>query len=159
MSKVIVKKVPGFSDYSVSSNGDVISHKFGKEKVLAPSTSTGYKKVSLVNPDGESVNFQVHRLVALTFLKNPKDYYIVNHIDGDKMNNKLSNLEWTDRKSNAQHYEKVIKPKNVKARTERAQNDIMSRLKIISHAHSACAGNFELFQTIVDAALKGCKGI
>ena len=85
MSKVIFKKIRGYSDYSVSSKGEVISHKFGKEKVLVPSTTTGYKKVSLVNSEGVPNTFQVHRLVAQAFIKNPKKLPIVNHINGDKL--------------------------------------------------------------------------
>jgi len=154
MSKVISKRVSGFSNYSVTNEGEVISHKFGKNRVLSTSTTTGYHQVTLVSDDGVSKGFQVHRLVASTFLKNPKKHHIVNHIDGDKLNNTLVNLEWTDRKSNAQHYEAVIKPKNIKAKTEKKQNDLVARLNLINYATTACTSP-EMFQTMVLAALDG----
>ena len=156
--KTTVKSISGFSDYFVTKTGDIISCKFGKEKVLSPSTTTGYKKVSL-SKDGKSYNFQVHRLVATTFIKNPNKLTIVNHKDGDKLNCALSNLEWVTRSDNAKHYEREIKPKNKKVKIEKVQNDMVARLKIIAHAESACTGNPELFFSIVKTALTGLKGI
>lgn len=47
--------------------------------------------------------FSVHRLVALTYLPNPKKYAQVNHKDGDRLNNNVSNLEWCNQKQNSQH--------------------------------------------------------
>lgn len=64
----------------------------------------GYKKVRLSNGDGSRKVFSVHRLVLETFLPNiNSDKLQVNHIDGDKTNNKLSNLEWVTCKENIQH--------------------------------------------------------
>lgn len=64
----------------------------------------GYKKVRLSNGDGSRKVFSVHRLVLETFSPNPNsDKLQVNHIDGDKINNSLSNLEWVTCKENIQH--------------------------------------------------------
>lgn len=46
---------------------------------------------------------KAHRLVAQTFIPNPNNFEIVNHIDGDKLNNHVENLEWCDRSRNAIH--------------------------------------------------------
>lgn len=159
MSKVIFKKIRGYSDYSVSSKGEVISHKFGKEKVLVPSTTTGYKKVSLVNSEGVPNTFQVHRLVAQAFIKNPKKLPIVNHINGDKLDCKLSNLEWVTRGGNAEHYEKFIKPKNIKQKTEKANKEILGRLRLIDFAKNNFSDDNKLFQVVVNVALDGVKGL
>jgi len=157
MKKSQVKRITGFSDYGVTKDGQVISYRRNSEGVaLTPSTSNGYEKVSLQGKKGKG-NFQVHRLVAMMFLRKKKNCNIVNHIDGDKLNNKFSNLEWTTRSGNAQHYEKTIAPKYKADRKQKKHDDLTTRLSIISYAQSACTSNPELFQSIVATALHGVK--
>lgn len=67
----------------------------------------GYEQVSL-NLDGDVKLHLVHRLVAQAFLPNPNNFPEVNHIDGNKSNNILSNLEWTTRQGNALHGTRVL---------------------------------------------------
>jgi len=97
------KAIPlkGFSHYTVSKDGRVSSLKTGK--ILKPHlTSSGYHTVCLSAGSGNSKTVRVHRLVALTYIdKSNKKHNVVNHKDGDKTNNKLSNLEWTDAKGNS----------------------------------------------------------
>lgn len=52
---------------------------------------------------GKNKNIRVHRCVAETFIYNPNGYEIVNHIDGNKQNNRLDNLEWCSREYNYRH--------------------------------------------------------
>ena len=74
-----------------------------KEKLLSlTNTSTGYKKVELVK-DGKRKGFKVHRLVAQAFIPNPDEKPQVNHIDGDKTNNYVDNLEWATASENSIH--------------------------------------------------------
>jgi len=64
----------------------------------------GYKKVRLSNGDGSRKVFSVHRLILETFEPNPNSANLqVNHKDGDKTNNSLSNLEWVTCKENINH--------------------------------------------------------
>lgn len=64
----------------------------------------GYIRVGLTRNDGKSKSYKVHRLVLLTFLPNPNsDTLQVNHIDGNKENNTLKNLEWVTCQENIEH--------------------------------------------------------
>ena len=82
-----------------------------KERLLKPSnTSTGYKKVELCK-DGKRKSFKVHRLVAIAFIPNPDNKPEVNHIDGNKINNNIDNLEWVTSSENSIHaYETGLSP-------------------------------------------------
>lgn len=88
--------------YEVSNTGLIISLKRGGRKVMKGSLdSYGYLLVSL-NLNGEKTH-KIHRLVALTFIPNPENKKEVNHLDGDKTNNNVSNLEWSTYEENMQH--------------------------------------------------------
>ena len=87
--------------YYITPQGDVVN---AKGKTLAPTINkkTGYKTVSLWrNNIGSSKT--IHRLVALTYLTNPNNLPEVNHIDGNKLNNHVDNLEWVTRSENMIH--------------------------------------------------------
>ena len=148
--KILVEKIRGFSDYTISSDGIVTSHKFGKTTVLSPSTTTGYEKVTLSNGKIKK-NQQVHRLVAQAFLDKPKGKNIVNHIDGNKLNNALSNLEWTNHKGNSKHYSTKLAKKQGVVRKQKKEEDLKTRLSIVDFAYRACTNNPELFQSIYAA--------
>jgi hypothetical protein len=53
--------------------------------------------------NGNRVVRYIHRLVAISFIDNPQNYKEVNHIDGDKTNNRVDNLEWVSRSMNMKH--------------------------------------------------------
>lgn len=87
------------SDYSISSTGVIKSTKQGKQKILNQRISKdGYYIVDLRRTlregEHEKKTFKVHRLIAMAFLPNPKGFKYVNHIDGNKLNNNVCNLEW-----------------------------------------------------------------
>lgn len=99
--RIEFRNIPGMEYYSVSRDGDVKSNRRGK--LLTPQVDKGgYVRVHL-SFDGEDLCAQVHRLVALTYLPNPENKAAVNHKDGDKKNNRVSNLEWATYSENMQH--------------------------------------------------------
>ena len=100
----IVKDVIGYEKlYSIDNSGNVYSKR--TNKILSQGTDTnGYKFVILCN-NGKRKCKRIHRLVAEAFL--PNNFYTeVNHIDENKSNNSVENLEWCDRKYNCNYRNK-----------------------------------------------------
>lgn len=100
--KEIWKEVNGYEGlYQVSTFGRVKSLK--RNIILSQIKGTGgYRMVNLYENKKRSKKL-VHRLVAQEFIENPTDKEQVNHIDGNKSNNYLSNLEWATRSENVKH--------------------------------------------------------
>ncbi len=99
----IWKDIPGFPDYQASSLGRIRSQKSGVWKVLrlTPHSKTGYLVVSL-RLGGKYFARSVHRLIAVAFLGRANGLD-VNHIDGNKHNNSLQNIEYLSRGDNHRH--------------------------------------------------------
>jgi len=95
------KSIKGYEGiYEVSDCGNLRNEKTGK--VLLKKNSKGYLAIDLYK-NGERKSLKVHRLVAQAFIKNPDNLPQVNHVDGKKMNNYRSNLEWNSPKQNVRH--------------------------------------------------------
>lgn len=88
--------------YEVSDTGIVRGVKSGKTLKYAY-TYNGYRRVSIYR-DAKKKTVMVHRLVAMSFLGlPPSEHYQINHKDGDKTNNTVSNLEWCTPSENVKH--------------------------------------------------------
>jgi hypothetical protein len=101
------RNIKGFSGYLVSNTGLVKSlpgryKKSKKPYLLKPWVCAGYRIVQLGDRYEKNV-IKVHRLVAMAFIPNPSKKKEVNHKDGNKLNNHVSNLEWCTRAENAAH--------------------------------------------------------
>lgn len=103
MTKEVWKPVDGFEDYFVSNQGRIKSTKYAVEKILKPiPTKTGYMEVNLMK-NGYRKHFRVHRLVAKAFIPNPLEKPEINHIDYNRKNNAVWNLEWVNKSENNLH--------------------------------------------------------
>ena len=87
--------------YSISSEGRVRNDETNKMKSM-DATSDGYHKVDLYS-NGKRTSVRVHRLVAEAFIPNPNELPQINHIDGNKENNNVKNLEWVNNSQNMIH--------------------------------------------------------
>lgn len=96
----IWKHIPNCHKYDVSNFGRVK----GPKGILKPTVSNwGYDRIRIIDNTGEKKSFRVHRLVAQAFIPNPDNKPEVNHLDGDKQNNAMWNLEWATAAENKNH--------------------------------------------------------
>lgn len=89
------------SGYLISSNGKVFSKK--SNKIKSQHLSRGYWQVGLTDNLHKNVTIKTHRLVARLFCFGFKGGLVVNHIDGNKLNNDYKNLEWVTHEQNLNH--------------------------------------------------------
>jgi hypothetical protein len=87
--------------YAATKDGHIFSY-YLKGFLSLKTDKDGYLGVCL-QKDGVKKHFQVHRLVAITYLDNPKELPTINHIDGNKSNNNVDNLEWNSIADNIRH--------------------------------------------------------
>lgn len=107
--KEVWKSIKGYEGaYMISNTGKVMSLPRQGVKGNAPKirmlslTIDGYVKVRLIY-NGKDETHRVHRLVAEAFIDNPEGKETVNHIDGNKQNNNVLNLEWSNRSEQMVH--------------------------------------------------------
>jgi len=107
--------IPDFDGkYLISKTGRVFSVFANKEMMLEKHRS-GYLRVGLYK-NHKQIHCLIHRLVAETYIDNPNKKLFVNHIDGNKQNNAVQNLEWVTASENQKHAYKIgLQKVNVKA--------------------------------------------
>lgn len=112
MVSVQSKDIVGFEDkYRIFSDGriyslprfDKMGRSFGGIWLKFTLDKNGYRRVGLISEQRKSNVYRVARLVALHFLIQPEGKFFVNHKDGNKENDDVSNLEWVTSKENTIH--------------------------------------------------------
>lgn len=157
VSRIEWRSVKGFEDcYEVNAHGQVRSRKTGHYRLLKPklNSKTGYLFVILYDKEA-SRTVTLHRLVAEAFLPNPDGLQYVNHINEDKTDNRVENLEWCTPSYNTEYSKgKRLKPvalytvdgeKLATFVSEKAASEILGVSKaLVSSAlhgvHHTCAG-------------------
>lgn len=94
------KDIFGFEEYQISNFGNIFSKR--NNRVLIHKTNGVYKNIALYK-NGKSHYRYIHRLVCDAFCDNPDNKPMVNHKDGNKLNNHFSNLEWVTKGENQAH--------------------------------------------------------
>ena len=134
------KPIPTYPNYSVSNFGRVKNNK--TNYILSQNTINGYCRVVLTI-NRKSVNKRVHRLVLETFTPIPDmEKYDVNHIDRNKTNNHLDNLEWCTRSENLYWKEMPDNPnrssKKVKVEYEDGTTEVYDSLTKCAQHFNVC---------------------
>jgi hypothetical protein len=96
-----MKQIKGFENYLINQNGEVYSL-FSKKQIKSQKDKAGYLAISLSNKK-ERKRLFIHRLLAIAYINNPENKPCVNHLDGDKSNNNLCNLQWCTHEENIKH--------------------------------------------------------
>ena len=111
------KDIEDYPTYQVSTEGRIrrkarmqnvgiknVKKAFKEERILKPLKLTkGYLGIILYDEKMKAKTFKIHRLVAKAFIRNPDNLPQVNHLDGNKENNSVSNLEWCNQIQNMKH--------------------------------------------------------
>lgn len=95
------KPIPEFENYGISKDGIIINFKRNKELKYFIDKDGYYRVGFCIN--NKKYNRFVHRLVALTYIDNPENFPLVDHIDGNRTNNSVENLRWVDYKGNSRN--------------------------------------------------------
>lgn len=90
------------SKYYVSNKGHIMTKRQRKGVIALTKQKTGYY-YAMIEIDGQRKNCRVHRLVAMAFIPQPPGMNEINHLDGNKANNCVENLEWANRSRNVKH--------------------------------------------------------
>lgn len=93
--------------------------------------------------------FKIHRAVAETFIKNPNNYEIINHIDGNKLNNNIINLEWCTQQYNYHH---AVKHGLMQNNLESLKKTLENKKKKI-YGININTNEIFIFSSIIDAAI------
>lgn len=106
-------------DYIVSSDGQICSRTSGRLKTMKPRAGgRGYRIVTIWLDRIASTRY-IHRLVAEAFLPpRPSPKHEINHKDGDRANNRASNLEWVTRSENLRHRFDILKHCNLRGEAQ-----------------------------------------
>ena len=103
-----------FPNYNISEDG-IITNSKGKI-IKGEISNNGYRRVSLSNNEVKHKKMSVHRLVAETYIPNPHNYPEVNHKNENKLDNRVSNLEWCSTLDNLNHSRVIEKASVAKFR-------------------------------------------
>lgn len=150
------KPIPNYDNYLINENGTVVNTNTGKI-IVSSLKHNGYMRIGLCK-NGKQTGHMVHRLVMLVFVGPIPEGAQVNHIDGNKTNNSISNLEYVTPQQNMDHASKnlllPIGARNCNAKL--TDRDILD-IRKLSHSQNSCeiARRYDMNQATIYDIITG----
>jgi predicted XRE-type DNA-binding protein len=153
MKKEIFKTIPGFEDYEISKNGEIISLKYGKWKYLNPGINKdGYREVRLYK-DGYGYLKRIGYIILSAFVSSCPRGKEMSHLNGNKLDDRLENLKWETHEKNIQRrIEHGTANKGEKnGRAKLTNNQVIQIKKMIAQRYiqGYIAGMFNISRPII----------
>lgn len=120
----MMKQIYNYDNYMIDENGNVFN-KTTNKYLKGSIGENGYKYYRLSQNNHKKM-YYAHRLVAEHFLNNPNNFPVVNHIDGNKLNNNINNLEWVTYSENTKHWKDNSNV--IRRQTEYYQKDLPNEI-------------------------------
>lgn len=120
----MMKQIYNYDNYMIDENGNVFN-KTTNKYLKGSIGENGYKYYRLSQNNHKKM-YYAHRLVAEHFLNNPNNFPIVNHIDGNKLNNNINNLEWVTYSENTKYWKD--NSNTIRRQTEYYQEDLPNEI-------------------------------
>ena len=145
--------IKGFENYEISNLGNVRNLKSNR---LLKSTvnSNGYFLIK-IEKSGIRKAFKLHRLIAMTFIPNPNNKPIVDHIDGNKTNNQIDNLRWASKSENGMNRKLHSNNKSGFTGIYTGNNKFRAELKLNNKKY--CLGTFNTLEEAIQARVNKSK--
>lgn len=138
---MVWKKIKEFPNYSVSDEGEVRNDLSGRMLTIF-NNSSGYKVVH-ISSDKSKKTVRVHRLVAQAFIANPQKKSCVNHINGNRGDNRVENLEWCTHSENNAHSYRVL---------NRQSSHAITAMTVAKFKPVLCVETNKIYESIKEAA-------
>jgi hypothetical protein len=94
------KQIKDFENYLISKNGE-IKNKYGR-LLKCDINNKGYRTIRLCK-NGKKIHTTLHRLIAIAFIDNPYNFSCIDHINGNKLDNRIENIRWVSHSQNNQN--------------------------------------------------------
>lgn len=159
MEKEIFKGIPGFEDYAVSDLGQVISYKFGKQRLLKSRTAgDGYRRVVLYK-NGIIDNRKISELVLTTFVGLRPEKMTVSHLNNNKIDDRLKNLKWETFLQNMRRRISMDQKGEKNANAKLTEKDIIQIKILLKQAYTQgyIAGMFNVNQSYISQIKRGLR--